>query len=162
MPLHPAWVKNILGRVFWAALEKDITKAQRAAMSKHFGGQCAYCGDPLSNRWHADHLVSVDKGGFNHVSNRVPSCSRCNEQEKQDRDWLEFLESKCRADAKVLERRKKKIADWQSQHALSEPPVTEAHRAAWRREVERIASAIDAAWARLRKLRNGVNPPPTG
>jgi hypothetical protein len=64
MPLHPAWVKNIARRVLWAALESDITKEERRAMEKFFGGNCAYCDIPLTARWHADHLLSVDAGGF--------------------------------------------------------------------------------------------------
>ncbi len=73
MPLHPAWVKNISRRVLWAALEKDITKADRAAMEVFFEKQCAYCGAALSARWHADHLLNVDGGGYNHLSRSRPA-----------------------------------------------------------------------------------------
>lgn len=114
MPLHPAWVKNISRRVLWAALERDITKDDRAAMAEYFEGRCAYCDDELPKRWHADHIISVENGGFNHVSNRVPSCPRCNEQEKQERDWLEFLESKCGSDTRTLGARRKKIEGWRT------------------------------------------------
>jgi 5-methylcytosine-specific restriction endonuclease McrA len=155
MPLHPAWVKNISRRVLWAALEKDITKDERAAMSEYFEGQCAYCGDKLPKRWHADHIVSVDRGGFNHVSNRVPSCPRCNEQEKQEREWVEFLKSKCGSDIRTLDERKKRIEDWRDGQLPAIPPVTEAQRAAWKQEVNDLASAIDGAWNRLRRLKSG-------
>jgi hypothetical protein len=155
MPLHPAWIKNISRRVLWAALEKDITKDERAAMSEYFGRRCAYCGDELPNRWHADHIISVDRGGFNHVSNRVPSCPRCNEQEKQEREWLEFLKSKCGSDMVMLDDRKKRITDWRARHLPPTPPVTEAQRIAWKKEVDDLASIIDDAWNRLRRLRDG-------
>lgn len=94
MPLHPAWVKNISRRVLWAALEKDIDKKDRLAMAEFFGNCCCYCEQRLPARWHADHLIAFDDGGFNHLSNRVPSCPRCNEHEKRDMDWLEFLKIK--------------------------------------------------------------------
>lgn len=153
MPLHPAWVKNISRRVLWAALENDITKGDRVAMLKYFEGRCAYCGDTLPNRWHADHIVSVDMGGFNHVSNRVPSCPRCNEQEKQGRDWLEFLKSNCGSDKVIFDKRKKKIENWRNSHSPVTSPVNEIQRAAWKKEVNDLASAIDGAWNRLRRLK---------
>ena len=35
MPLHPAWAKNIVRRVLWSAIEKDLTK-KREMKSKNF------------------------------------------------------------------------------------------------------------------------------
>jgi hypothetical protein len=155
MPLHPAWLKNISRRVLWAAFEKDITKHEKTAMSEYFEGRCAYCSDELGKKWHADHLVSVDRGGFNHVSNRVASCPRCNEKEKREREWLEFLTSKCGSDTVILDERKKKILDWRNRHLPPTPPVTEAQRMAWKKEVNDLAAAIDDAWNRLRSLKDG-------
>ena len=155
MPLHPAWIKNISRRVLWAALEKDITKDERLEMYEYFDGLCAYCGEELHNRWHADHILSVDRGGFNHISNRVPSCPRCNEQEKQEREWLEFLKSKCGSDLVVLNKRTMKITNWNNRHSPSAAPVTDAQRDAWKKEVTDLASAIDDAWNRLKSLKNG-------
>src|SRR6059058_261202 len=102
MPLHPAWVKNISRRVLWAALERDIGKRDRLAMEQFFDRKCAYCDRSLTTRWHADHLLSVDSGGFNHLSNRVPACPRCNEHEKRDMEWLETRERRA---ARRLEHR---------------------------------------------------------
>jgi hypothetical protein len=154
MPLHPAWVKNISRRVLWAALENDITKDERVAMTEYFAGRCAYCGDTLPGRWHADHIVSIDMGGFNHVSNRVPSCPRCNEQEKQGKEWLEFLKSKCGSDMLMLDERTKKIVDWKDSRLPIKSPVNEIQRAAWKKEVTDLASAIDGAWSRLKGLKD--------
>jgi hypothetical protein len=39
-------------------------------------------------------MISAAKGGANHISNRVPSCKRCNAVEKRERDWHEFLREK--------------------------------------------------------------------
>jgi len=154
MPLHPAWLKNISRRVLWAAFEKDITADDRAAMAKHFEGRCAYCGDELGQRWHADHLVSVYQGGFNHISNRVACCPGCNEREKQEKHWLDFLSAKCDSDLQILERRKNKIASWQERHNATRPPITETQRQAWKTEVDNLADAIDSAWNRLKRLKH--------
>ena len=154
MPLHPAWLKNICRRVLWAAFENDITRIERAMMFEYFGGHCAYCGDELTAKWHADHLVSVGRGGFHHHSNRVPSCPRCNEDEKQERERQEFLNCKCGTDTALLNERKKTITDWRDRHLPLVPPVTKAQRSAWQKEVNDLATAIDDAWKRLRSLRN--------
>lgn len=155
MPLHPAWVKNISRRVLWAALEADITKEERRAMVEFFSEKCAYCEVTLSNvRWHADHLLPVDSGGFNHVSNRVPACPRCNEHEKRDMEWLPFLEQKAGGDVGLLGRRRSRIEKWMRLRQPPAFPVTEEQRAAWKREVETLAAAIDAAWQRLRDTRS--------
>jgi hypothetical protein len=155
MPLHPAWVKNIARRVLWAALEADITRDERSAMAAFFGGACAYCEEPLAARWHADHLLSVDAGGFNHLSNRVPACPRCNEHEKRDMEWLRFLEWKSGGDAGALARRRGRIEEWMRLRKPASFPVTDAQRLAWKAEVDALAAAIDAAWERLKKTRAG-------
>jgi hypothetical protein len=154
MPLHPAWLKNISRRVLWAALEKDITKIDREAMVEHFEAQCAYCGDALPERWHADHLLAVDKGGSHHRSNRVPSCPRCNEIEKQEKEWLEFLTFKCDSDAVLLDARTRRITAWKERHSPPSPTVSDAQRIAWQQEVDGLAAAIDSAWKRLRGLKD--------
>ncbi|MBV6321930.1 HNH endonuclease [Duganella sp. HSC-15S17] len=58
-----------------------------------FVGRCAYCGDPLGGRWHADHKDPVLRGyaepsaenptGILHthrdvIDNMMPSCAPCN------------------------------------------------------------------------------------
>lgn len=35
-----------------------LTKQQRAELRNKYDGRCAYCGDLLSDRWHADHFLS--------------------------------------------------------------------------------------------------------
>jgi hypothetical protein len=155
MPLHPAWVKNISPRVLWAALETDITKDDRRTMADFFSGKCAYCENPLDSRWHADHLLSVDRGGFNHLSNRLPACPRCNEHEKRDMCWLKFLEKKSRGDSGVLARRRDRIEEWARLRKPAALPVSEAQRVAWQREVDTLAAAIDAGWKRLKEASSG-------
>lgn len=73
-----------------------LTKAEREQVRLKFGGHCAYCGQPLEARWHADHLEAVErklkyvlgKGLIstsecyrpeNHrLDNMMPSCPPCN------------------------------------------------------------------------------------
>lgn len=37
----------------------SLSKSQRAALREMFGGNCAYCGHPLGEKWHADHVEPV-------------------------------------------------------------------------------------------------------
>lgn len=70
---------------------KRITKAEREQVRQMFGGRCAYCGEPLSTRWHADHFEPVMRGVGSYWSgqpalrmenhrldNMMPSCASCN------------------------------------------------------------------------------------
>ncbi len=66
--------------------------------------------------------------------------------------WLEFLERKCSGDQALLEARRSLIERWVERSKFDRPPVTEAQRQAWKKEVEDLAVAIDAAWARLKKM----------
>lgn len=73
------------------------TKAQREALRLKFGGRCAYCGNELGKRWHADHRepvirITTDawsnplprseqrmiKPERNAVANMMPACAPCN------------------------------------------------------------------------------------
>ncbi|MFE1573848.1 HNH endonuclease [Comamonas odontotermitis] len=66
-----------------------LNKAQRAALREKFGGRCAYCGLPLGERWHADHIEAIDrqwwkpgspaaKPELDTLENMNPSCPPCN------------------------------------------------------------------------------------
>jgi len=75
---------------------EKLTKAKRKELHNKYGGRCAYCGDPLGPRWHADHLDPVVRRskfvsgqGFvptgemdwperDKLSNFNPSCIPCN------------------------------------------------------------------------------------
>lgn len=37
----------------------SLSKSQRAVVREMFGGFCAYCGQPLGSKWHADHVEPV-------------------------------------------------------------------------------------------------------
>lgn len=73
-----------------------LTKAQRAALREKFGGRCAYCGQPLGERWHADHIEPIVRNDWlqrrdvhapvrgpdwperDTVENMNPACAPCN------------------------------------------------------------------------------------
>jgi hypothetical protein len=81
----------------------------------------------------------------------VLSCSQCNEKEKLDRDWREFLKEKCPESA-VFAQRIARIGAWQNANAGGKDPVAvelvnEASRMAG--EVNQL---IDEKFAVLRRL----------
>lgn len=77
-----------------------LTKKQREALRGMFGGRCAYCGNELGERWHADHVEPVrrelklvrgddmrsrlvptgalERPENDHIGNLMPSCAPCN------------------------------------------------------------------------------------
>jgi hypothetical protein len=76
-----------------------LTKSQRETLRQMFGGRCAYCGELLPDRWHADHVQAVvrelaiketNRGTYRLVSgkpsrpeldvmsNFMPACPPCN------------------------------------------------------------------------------------
>lgn len=88
-----------------------LSKAQREMVRLKFGGLCAYCGHPLPDRWHADHLEPVvrelsfkdgrlvtsqsrcDRPQNHNIENMMPACPPCNISKhrmdlEQWRKWL--------------------------------------------------------------------------
>lgn len=64
-----------------------LTKTQREELKQKYDGHCAYCGDPLGEKWHADHLEAVvrdlttgkpEKPENDVIENLMPACSACN------------------------------------------------------------------------------------
>ena len=43
-----------------------------------FEGHCAYCGEKLGKRFHADHIDPKYRGGKDAIDNLYPACPRCN------------------------------------------------------------------------------------
>ncbi|MBN2584088.1 MAG: HNH endonuclease [Planctomycetes bacterium] len=120
--ITPAYVKNIIRRCFSEIVDPSPTKREVDAIWQHFDNCCAYCGKSLQRKvkeGHIDHLVSASRGGMNALGNRVLSCSSCNEMEKLDKPWEDFLKSKARSDADFM-KRYKRIKDWQAANPLPE------------------------------------------
>lgn len=76
-------------------MSMKLTKAQRTTLHGMFGGRCAYCGEVLGARWHADHFEAVqrtlsvvagklvaagemDRPENDRIDNFRPSCAPCN------------------------------------------------------------------------------------
>lgn len=73
-----------------------LSKSQRAALREKFGGRCAYCGQLLGEKWHADHIEPIVRNdwfkrhGFaserrtpdyphrDTLENMNPACPPCN------------------------------------------------------------------------------------
>lgn len=92
-----------------------LTKAQREEVKSRFGGRCAYCGEILGERWHADHYEAVlretkwERGkGFrptgvvlrpdrDHLTNLFPACAPCNIDKGPNslEWWRQKLQSAC-------------------------------------------------------------------
>jgi 5-methylcytosine-specific restriction endonuclease McrA len=50
----------------------------RIILWKMFDGKCAYCGEKLGKRFHADHIDPKYRGGRDARENLYPACPRCN------------------------------------------------------------------------------------
>lgn len=118
-----SYTKNIIRRSLRELVDpspkpKDVTR-----IWSFFESCCAYCGqrqDKSRKEGHIDHLVSAAKGGANGLSNRILSCATCNEKEKLDSDWRQFLEAKVE-DVDVRNERIERIEAWiecNSRHSL--------------------------------------------
>lgn len=66
----------------------------------------------LQKEGHINHLLPASLGGPNHISNRVLSCATCNEAEKLDRAWEEFILRKNQG-PEVVRTRIARIREWQ-------------------------------------------------
>ncbi len=114
----PGYVKNIIRRSLREIVDPSPSKKQEQKIWDFFNSRCAYCGNKVHKEYkegHMDHLVSSSIGGSNQISNRVLSCAPCNEKEKLDMPWEQFLAQKCE-DKSVEAERKDKILKWQKIH----------------------------------------------
>ena len=67
-----------------------LTKKQRASLREKYGGRCAYCGNLLGERWHADHIEPIVRNDWlkivrgpdyperDTLENMHPACPPCN------------------------------------------------------------------------------------
>ena len=59
--------------------KKDGFKPEfRRALASAHGGRCAYCGEPLGQRFHVDHIIPRHLGGGCEPGNLVAACWSCN------------------------------------------------------------------------------------
>jgi 5-methylcytosine-specific restriction endonuclease McrA len=67
-----------------------LSKSQREVLRNKYAGRCAYCGELLGVRWHADHVEPVlrqwwvkgsppmDRPERDTFGNLMPACAPCN------------------------------------------------------------------------------------
>ncbi|MFJ2982221.1 MULTISPECIES: HNH endonuclease [unclassified Pseudomonas] len=83
-----------------------LKKAEREQVRLKYGGRCAYCGNDLGERWHADHFEPVVRNwgeaaktvpalrpGNHNLANMMPACIPCNlsKHRMQLEDWRRWL-----------------------------------------------------------------------
>ncbi|WP_284082614.1 HNH endonuclease [Acinetobacter nosocomialis] len=68
-----------------------LNKKQREELKQKYDGHCAYCGELLGEKWHADHLVAVvrdlttgkpEKPENDVYENLMPACTACNHNKR--------------------------------------------------------------------------------
>jgi len=150
----PGYIKNMIRRSFREIIDPSPSKKDEKRIWKFFNYECAYCGkklDKSKKEGHIDHLVSSSCGGKNHISNRVLSCASCNEKDKLDMDWQEFLKSKI-SDKNLTETRKSKIIKWQKQNKFQ--PLNQRLL----KEIELVSNSVVAFYDKktkyIRDLKN--------
>jgi CRISPR/Cas system Type II protein with McrA/HNH and RuvC-like nuclease domain len=145
-----AYAKNIIRRALREVVDRSPSKRDIILLWEFFESSCAYCGTHLlreNKEGHVDHLVAASKGGSNHISNRVLACANCNEKEKLDQPWEQFLRRK-NFDRKTFSRRQSKILEWTARSKKrQEDELMEAAEAA----AARVAAYFDEEVLRLRQ-----------
>jgi len=150
----PGYVKNMIRRSLREIVDPSPTKEEEERIWKFFDYECAYCGKPLhksQKEAHIDHLLPASLNGSNHISNRVLSCATCNEAEKLDGAWQEFIVRKNR-EAGVVQKRIARIREWQKLnegHTLDKKKLHEIERLG-----DLVATYYDMKVREARKLRD--------
>jgi len=149
----PGYVKNMIRRSLREIIDPSPTKDDVEKIWRFFDSKCTYCGKPLNKlkkEGHIDHLFPASLDGPNHISNRVLSCAACNEAEKLDGDWQEFILRK-NQDTEVVRTRVARIREWQK---LNGKPVLDKDKL---REISRLsdltAEYYDVQVEKARRLR---------
>jgi len=151
----PSLAKNMMRRSLRAVVDPHPRDEEIAEAWRFFGGLCVYCGKEIalgSKELHLDHLDSETVGGSNHISNRVPACATCNEKEKRELPWLEFLKRKAPS-PEVREARHQKILAWVGRFPPEARRLSDEQRQQVGEEIGQAVAAYDLALERLRSQR---------
>jgi HNH endonuclease len=154
---NPAQITNLIRRGLRLQLDPAPTAVERKRAFEFFGYKCAYCEAQIDLKTgHLDHLTSASQGGSNHVSNRVPSCSICNANEKRDTHWEDFLRQKCCNDATIIAIKRLRIGRWIEECGTAPLLSKSAGRVA-EEEGRRLTAEYNQACRRIRDTsRNAV------
>lgn len=155
-PNTPSFAKGRIKAALKAIIDPELKPAEIDAIWHFFGSRCAYCGIILArddNRGGGDmdHLVSVNAGGVNHISNRVLSCSQCNAHDKRERHWEDFLREQCGTNDDLYTARHTRIMEWVNRNG--DFTISEPLQMALNEETTRVFLAMDSAVNRLRTLK---------
>ena len=159
----PAYAKNIIRRALRELIDPSPSKAEIASIWEFFESACAYCGRALrtgQKEAHIDHLQSASEGGSNHVANRVLSCATCNEKEKLDQPWEQFLRKKC-SDKKTFELRRNKIQEWVKHASASASVLNPAVLHEVEASAEKVVSVFNKEVARIQTVTSNNSLQPT-
>ena len=96
-----------------------LTKSQRSALLQTFGGRCAYCGQELGPRWHADHFEPVQRqSAWDSKKKRLVATGECGAAEHDNLENLMPACPACNIDKSVLS-----LEEWRGAKSSSAPPV---------------------------------------
>jgi hypothetical protein len=154
-PISLAFAKNVARRAFTQLVDPAPNAGAVERLWAYFEGRCAYCERPIDRsrkEGHIDHLLSASAGGGNDLSNRVLSCASCNEKEKRDAPWDEFLLAKA-PDAESHRARAARILTWQRDNAAPQPGPDRELLALARAAGDEVALLIDQKAAEIRRSR---------
>ena len=157
----PSLAKNMMRRSLRAVVDPHPRDEEIAEAWQFFDGLCVYCGKAIalgSKDMHLDHLDPETVGGSNHVSNRVPACATCNEKEKRELPWLEFLDRKAPS-PEVRDARHQKILAWVVRFPPEARRLEDGLRRQAGEEIGRVIAAYDLALERLRSRRRSGSGP---
>ena len=80
-----------------------LTKSQRAALCQKFSGRCAYCGQELGHRWHADHFEPVQRqSAWDGEKKKMVATGECRAEERDNLENLMPACPACNIDKSVL------------------------------------------------------------
>jgi hypothetical protein len=153
--------KNAMHRAIEELFCRKLTTQEKDQIWKYFNSRCAYCDKQINRELrhgHMDHLDCSANSGGNYIRNRVLACKECNGNEKRERDWREFLKSKCANDEIFLERHKK-ITDWQSQFLLRPPLILSPQAERARQELLASIQTFELAFVSFRSLIRATSNP---
>ena len=102
------------------------------------------------NHWGYDHLVP---NGGNHLGNIVLACGRCNEYEKLNTDWDDYLRKKATT-SKLYGERRSRILDWQKFHKRDHSQVNQVLLEQSEDCIRRAVKSFDRELSKLRAAKH--------